>query len=156
MSKSRVTIISSEGRQTSANGAITNLFANYQPSGPIHLASIRMSSIQKIIEYASHHNYSASPISIPVPLSSHDFREVVKTDWDTAFFKSLHVENVIDMINACEILGYPQLASLCQAYLATLIKTMNIEELKIVFGVEKEFDEAETQSEYDKYMESLL
>lgn len=51
------------------------------------------------------------------------------------------------MISACDYIGFKSLSELCQAYVATIFKSMNIEELRDLFKVEKEYTDDEENTD---------
>ena len=160
MQKSQITIISSEGRQVSVNRDFGKLISYPIRDGIIVLSTIKMPAILKIIEFAQHHSYSPFLVQLDQPLKAFDIKKIVREEWDSNFFKSLRPEVVVDMINACEILGYKSLSELCQAYVATLFKSMNIEELKLLFKIDpnlsesEDFNEEKIQHEFSQFNNS--
>jgi hypothetical protein len=141
MQKSKICIVTCEGRQVSAHWDFRKVVSMPIISGVLTLPDTRVPVITKILEFASHHLYDPSMPNIPKPLKSHEIKSVVENDWDTDFFNNLDVQTVIDIIEACEYIGYKALSELSQAYIATLFKSKNIEELKILFLVDKEYIE---------------
>lgn len=152
MQKTSISIISQEGRQKTVSWEITKVISLKLNSPYIHLPDSRMPAILKILEYAHHHNYSNDLPSFKLPVEAYDMKNLLKSDWDYAFFGSLNVDTLIDIINTCEYLGYKSLSLYSQAYLSTLFNSLNIEELKEAFRVEEDFDERQVQSSFDEFM----
>ncbi|OMJ81098.1 hypothetical protein SteCoe_18510 [Stentor coeruleus] len=152
MHRPQISIISSEGRQVSVNGDFVKVLKIPITNGVLHMPNTHMPAIHKIIEFAQKHGYKAEFPVPEQPLKSHEMKKVIDNEWVANFFANINVGVVVEMINACEFIGFKNLSVMCQAYLATLFKSLNIEELKEIFHVDEEFDDVEAQEEYDRFV----
>ena len=154
MHKTSISIISQEGRQKIVPWEFSKVISIKLSSPQLHLPSTRMPAISKIVEYAHYHSYNSQVPTFASPIQACSINEIVKNEWDCKFFNSLNIETLIEMINTCEFLGYKSLSAYCQAYLAILFKTLNIEELKQAFQVEEEFNDSSAEKDLELYLKN--
>jgi hypothetical protein len=92
---------------------------NYEENIPINVTLQTM----KFIEiYLTHHRETNIPI-INKPLTILKYLSVIDniSIWDRNFIESLDLQNIYDLVNACNYLGIDSLKALCCAYLTTLL-----------------------------------
>ena len=147
MQKSQISIVSAEGRQVSVHWDFKKVIKIEITGGVLNLYQTKMPVILKIIEFAHHHSFNPRIPYPEQPLKSYDISHVVSDDWNSNFFKTLNIEIVVEMISACDYIGFKSLSELCQAYVATIFKSMNIEELRDLFKVEKEYTDDEENTD---------
>ena len=151
MQRLQINIISSEGRQVSVNPEFKKVMTIPVHNGVLNLTQVKMPAILKVVEYATHHEFNPIAEYPDQPLKSHSLKSLLKNEWDRRFFKDLAVDTAVDIINACEYIGYGSLSQVCQAYIATIFRARNVEELIEIFQVNGEFNEAKAMAEMNFY-----
>lgn len=105
--------------------------------------SVDSDILEKVIEYATYYyNNPATDdtVSKASPISG----------WDLTFLENVSLENTFRLILAANYLNAKQLLDLSCKLVASKIKGKTPEELRLMFGVNREFTPEETQKVYDE------
>ena len=104
----------------------------------IPLPNVRTEVLQKVIEFCTH--YRDDPMkTIEKPLKSFNMEELVGP-WYANFVKDLEKEMLHQLMLAANFMSIEPLVSLTCAFVASLLKGKNPEEVREEYNIKNEFE----------------
>jgi len=100
----------------------------------IPLPNVTRSALLKVVEFCEKHA-SDPMVQISRPIKSTDMRQIVG-EWDAAFIE-MEQKMLFDVILAANYMDIPSLLDLGCAKIASMIKNKSPDEIKDLFGIDK-------------------
>jgi len=120
------------------SGLIKNVLDDSGPNEEIPLDIVTKPMLEKILEYAIHHEFQ-SGASPKKPIPSNEIADAVEDSWDAEFIKSMSQDEVINLILACNYLDIKSLLELGLAFIACNFKGKSVEQIASEYGIEQDF-----------------
>ncbi|OMJ91746.1 hypothetical protein SteCoe_5647 [Stentor coeruleus] len=140
-----IILVSKEGTKfktssqiSSISGLIHNVLQDYHENEDIPLPFITSSNLERILEFANHHNF-ALPSPPKRPVSSSNLRENIIDSWDADFVERLNEEELIELILSTNYLDMRCLMDLCLVRIACTFKDKDIEAVRKEYGIVEDF-----------------
>ena len=111
----------------------------------IKLEEVEMAQLEKVIEFVHQLQVKPYKAPLPKPLPSNRLEDVIDNPWYIDFI-DLPKKELLKLIRASNFLNVERLFELASAKLGTLIKEMNIEEIREFFEIKNDFSEDEEES----------
>lgn len=110
----------------------------------ISIEYVSEATLNKIIEFCEHHNYTA-PTHPKYPLQSNNISDALQDPWDVVYLQSLSKEQLIEIILASNYLDIKSLLEICLAGLAANFKGKEIEEISRDYAIIEDFTAEEEE-----------
>ena len=137
-----------DSKSASRSLFIKSQIGNYNKSKGIKLKEVNSNTLEKILEYLKHYK-DKEPIQLPKPLPTINLNEIIE-EWDVNFINEMDTNTIIDLINAANYLEIQSLVDLGCAYIVSLFKGRNADEMREMFDID--FDLSDEQiNEYSSY-----
>lgn len=140
----QITLISSDGTKFSTStkfsqlsGFVARVIQDYSDE-QIELKQISSSTLQQILLYSEHHNFTL-PIPPLRPLKSKDLAQNLSDPWDYQFIIQFTESDLIDLVSAANYLDMKSLLALCLSSIANSFKDKTVDELRQMHGIQEEF-----------------
>ena len=111
--------------------------------GPIPLPNVSGPVLQKVIEYVTHYHENPDPEA--EKKTDAEKRSAEIPEWDKNFCAGLNMEGLFNLILAANYLDIKPLLDLTCKTVANMIKGKTPEEIKHLFGVDREFTPEEEE-----------
>jgi len=111
----------------------------------IKLEEVEMAQLEKVIEFVHQLQVKPYKAPLPKPLPSNRLEDVIDNPWYIDFI-DLPKKELLKLIRASNFLNVERLFELASAKLGTMIKEMNIEEIREFFEIKNDFSEDEEES----------
>ena len=122
----------------------SNEFGELNDSISINLDTIEISTLTHTIEFLNY--YQSNPFKhIPKPLPTDNLNEFVDK-WYMDYISNKNMEEIFKIIQACNFLEVSSLLELTCAYVATIIKTKSVEEIRKIFNITNDFTKEEEEA----------
>ena len=118
------------------------------PNEEMPLNGVDSKNLSKMIEFLNHYE-NENPKVIPKPLPGPDLKPILD-EWDYNYIITPSLKEIVDLINAANVLGINEIISLCSARLASEMINCSIEEARQKFGIVPDMTQEEME-EMDQY-----
>ena len=137
-----------DSKRTMSKIFIKNKIGNYNKTKGINIPEVSIDLLEKIVKYLKHYK-DKEPIQLPKPLPTINLNEIIE-EWDVNFINEMDTNTIIDLINAANYLEIPSLVDLGCAYIVSLFKGRNADEMREMFDIDCDLSD-EQINEYSSY-----
>ena len=91
---------------------------------------VNSAQINLILEYCEHFGYEKDFDNIQIPIPKGDKAQWITDEWELNFINALSLEDLCELLLACNYLNVPALFELCCATVASIFKGQNFNKMK--------------------------